>query len=289
VVKVVILSLGDATCGCDGGTCGARTEVLACRDALRASGAEVIVHTAHEDASIDEALAWQARLVVASAADGQLRAVVRRLVRRYAPAPSQRPDDLPAGRTVYDLPALGVLPLGPGSRDLTARLGLPRAPSDVATAVLADRVRRLDLLRTDAGSVTLDGTLLGGADDGGRAVPFRARVEVDDQVLSDGTEPLLVTAIANAAGYTSFDGLPLLPDADGADGRLDVAVALPVVGKGGLFRPREIRVEVRRTSGRAVVVSPREEVPFFDDGVSGSLDRKRTWWLEPGAWAVYTG
>jgi diacylglycerol kinase family enzyme len=289
VVKVVILSLGDATCGCDGDTCGARTEVLACRDALQTSGAEVVQHTAHTDAAIDEALAWNARLVVATAADGQLRAVVRRLVRRYAPAASQRPDDLPAGRTVYDLPPLGVLPLGPASDDLPARLGLPRSPVEVAAAVLGGTSRRLDLLRTDSGSVTLDGALLGGADDSGRAVPFHARVEVDDQVLSDGTEPVLVAAVANASGYTSFDGLPLVTDADSSDGRVDVAVALPSVVRAGLFRAREVQVEVRRSSGRAVVVVPRDETPFVDDGVAGTLDRKRTWWLEAGAWAVYTG
>jgi len=32
-----------------------------------------------------------------------------------------------------------------------------------------------------------------------------------------------------------------------------------------------------------------EDVPFTDDGVAGTLGRKRTWWMERGAWAVYTG
>jgi hypothetical protein len=27
----------------------------------------------------------------------------------------------------------------------------------------------------------------------------------------------------------------------------------------------------------------------LDDGVAGVLYRKRTWWVEPAAWAVYAG
>ena len=80
--------------------------VLACADALTARGARVETVTARSDAEIDAVLArldgparpdgltWpdpdsKTRLVVATASDGQLRAVLRRLVRRYAPAPSR--------------------------------------------------------------------------------------------------------------------------------------------------------------------------------------------------------
>jgi hypothetical protein len=163
---------------------------------------------------------------------------------------------------------------------------LPSAPTDVAAAVLGGTVRRLDLLRNDGGSVTLHGTLLGGADEGGQAVPFTARVEVDDSVLTDGTEPLLATAVANADGYTTVDGLPLATRVDASDGVLDVAVALPVTARRLLGRS-ETRIEVRRARGRAVAVHPGEEVPFLDDGVAGTLGRKRTWWMERGAWAVF--
>ncbi|HZN73164.1 MAG TPA: diacylglycerol kinase family protein [Micromonosporaceae bacterium] len=272
---VLLLSLAD---GCD----GTRAPVLACRDALAAGGADVETVTAHSDAEIDAALEREARLVVATAADGQLRAVVRRLVRRYAPAPSQRPADLPENRTVPDLPPIGVLPLDTrGSDDLAARLGLPREPAEVASAVLAGKVRRLDLLRTDAGSVTLDGALLGGADDAGRAVPWHGLIDVDSARLSDGTDPVLACAVVNASGYSTVDGLPLVVGADPADGVVDVAVAIPVVVR------RRVRVEVRRARGRAVSVAPRDDVPLLDDGVAGTLARKRSWWVEPEAWAVY--
>ncbi|MEU4621043.1 hypothetical protein AB0G04_13820 [Actinoplanes sp. NPDC023801] len=310
---VVLLSLAEGSgdgCGSGCGGCNAtcatpRTPVLACADALRAAGARVETVLAGSDAEIDEVLArfdgparpdgltWpdldsKQRLVVATATDGQLRAVMRRLVRRYAPPPSKRPDDLPAQRTVPDLPAIGILPLDPSATgDLAAQLGLPRAPADVAAAVLNGTVRRLDLLRNDGGSVTLDGALLGGSDDNGRAVPWRGRVEVDDAVLTDGEEPVLACVIGNSAGYAEFDGLRLLADGDPTDGRVEVAVAVPVVVK-KLFKNTRVRVEVRRTRGRAVSVLPREgELQFLDDGVAGSTSRKRSWWTEAGAWAVY--
>lgn len=268
-----------------------RVPVRACADALVAGGARVSTVTATSDEEIDEALtrvADGARLVVATGSDAQLRAVVRRMVRRWAPPPSRRPADLPENRTVPDLPPLGVLPLdpscAPAPRDLAAQLGLPRDPADVAAAVLGGRVRRLDLLRHDGGSVTLDGTLVGGSDEAGRAVPWRAVVEVDDAVLTRGEEPLLAALVANAAGYARPDGLPLVTHADPADGTVEVAVAIPVRSR---WRRRP-RVEVRRAQGRAAAISPRTEVACLDDGVTGVLTRKRSWWIEPGAWAVYT-
>lgn len=286
-----------------------RVPVLACAEALRAGGARVEIVTASSDTDIDAALRtfdgppradgldWpdpdgKTRLVVATAADGQLRAVVRRLVRRYAPPPSRRPADLPATRTVPDLPPIGVLPLDPARAgaggDLAALLGLPREPAAVAAAVLDGRVRRLDLLRNDGGSVTLDGALLGGADHTGRAVRWYGRVEVDDTVLSAGDEPLVACVVANAAGYAEVSGVPLLTSADPTDSQVDVAVAVPVMARTRLGRSRQ-RLEVRRTRGRAVSVTPRdEELRYVDDGVAGVLHHKRAWWVEAAAWAVYS-
>jgi hypothetical protein len=282
-LDVVLLTLDSGA----GGGCASspRVPVLACRDALAAGGAQVETITAYSDEDIDAVLdKTDARVIVAAATDGEVRAVVRRMVRRYAPAPSKRPDDLPADRTLPDLPAIGVLPMG--EVELVKRLHLPAAPADVAAAVLSGRARRLDLLRNDGGSVTLHGTLLGGSDDAGQAVPYAAQVNVDDTVLSDGSEPLLATAVANAGGYATVDDLPLVVNADAADGLLDVAVAVPITTRRWTGR-REVRVEVRRARGRAVAVHPRADVPFLDDGVAGTLGRKRTWWMERGAWAVF--
>jgi hypothetical protein len=310
VYDVILLSLaegggcGSACGGCET-ACSPRTPVLACADALRAAGARVETVVAGSDAEIDavaarfdgdprpDGLTWptsdtKLRLVVAAATDGQVRAVLRRFVRRFAPPPSKRPADLAADRTVPDLPPIAILPLdGSSNTDLAAQLGLPRTPAEVADAVRGDRVRRLDLLRNDGGSVTVDGALIGGADAHGRAVPWRGRVEVDDAVLTDGSDPVLACAIGNAGGYASFDGLPLLTGGDPTDGRVEVAVAVPVLVR-KMFRPSRVRVEVRRARGRAVAVLPRDgDLPYLDDGVSGTMNRKRSWWIEPGVWAVY--
>ena len=291
----------------EGSPCSPRVPVLACADALRDAGARVETVVATSDADIDEViqrfdagarsdgLTWpdadsKLRLVVASAADGQLRAVVRRMVRRYAPPPSRRPADLAEDRTVPDLPPLAILPLDTGATtDLAAQLDLPRTPAAVAAAVLSGSVRRVDLLRNDGGSVTVDGALVGGADERGRAVPWHGRVEVDDAVLSDGADAILACAIGNGGGYAEFDGLPLLTDGDPTDGQVEVAVAVPATVR-RRFRTTRVRVEVRRARGRAVSVLPRDgDLPFLDDGVAGTMSRKRSWWTEAGAWAVYAG
>jgi len=275
VHEVILLSLEE---GC------LRAPVLACRDALAAEGARVSTATAGSDADLDEVIAaldgparadglsWPAvdgpRLVVAVAAVGQLRAVVRRMVRRYAPPPSRRPADLAPDRTIPDLPPLGILPLYGAD---VFRVD----PAEVVKAVLHGSPRRLDLLRTDAGSVTLDGSLIGGES------PYAARVEVDDAILATPDEPIAACVVGNGTRYATVDGLPLVPGADPTDGVLDVAVAVPVRVR------REVRVEVRRARGRAVSVTSAGEVPFLDDGVAGRLTRKRSWWIERGAWSVF--
>ncbi|MGW5016412.1 hypothetical protein ACWEOR_30815, partial [Micromonospora chalcea] len=129
----------------------------------------------------------------------------------------------------------------------------------------------------------------GAADDAGRPLHWRARVEVDGTVLSDGAEPITACAIGNAGGYARLGEVDLLGGPDPADGRVTVGVAVPVVTRSALGR-KKVRLEVRRARGRAVAVVPRDEkVPFLDDGVEGELSRKRSWWTEPGAWAVWTG
>lgn len=279
---VVVLALADP-----GEADQVRVPVRACADALRRAGARVETVTATSDQEIDQVLArpGEFRLVVAAASDAQLRAVVRRMVRRAAPVPSRRPEGLPENRTVPDLPPVAILPLAPGT-GLAAQLGVPGEPELVVAAVLAGRVRRLDLLRQDGSAgVTLNGALLGGTGPDGRAVTWRARVEVDDAVLSTGDEPLLAAVVANAGGYARPDGLPLVTAADPADGVVDVAVALPV------RQPwrRRVRVEVRRARGRAVTIHPAGDgVACLDDAVAGIVTRQRSWWVEPAAWAVYT-
>jgi hypothetical protein len=260
-----------------------RVPVLACSDALK-RGASVEIVPLDADSEVDAALARAAepgtRIVVAGG-DGQLRAVLRRMVRRVLPRAGQRPEDLPDDRTVPDLAPVGVLPLdASGAGDLASRLALPRSPAEVAAAVLGGGIRRVDLLRNDGGSLTVHGALIGAADEAGRPLGWQARIDVDNKMLSDGAEPLIACAIANAGGFAQLGEIPLVSAADPADGVLDVGIALPD-GAG---------IEVRRARGRAVSVAlVSAEVPFTDDTVDGVLTRKRTWWMERAAWAVYTG
>lgn len=302
---VVILTLEESSCAgaCEGSCARPRTQVLHCADALKAAGARVELVTAHDDAEVDAVLArldapqradgltWpdpdsKFRLVVAVAADSQLRHVVRRMVRRYAPAPSKRPADLAADRTVPDLPPLGVLPLD--TKGFATAMGLPAAPAAVAEAVLSGGVRRLDLLRHDGGSVVIDGALLGATDEKGRPVPWRGRVEVDDKVLTDGDDPLYACVVAVAGRYATLDGIAVVSAPDPADGLVEVGIAIPAVRK-RFLQPNTFRMEVRRARGRAVSVTPRDDaLPFVEDGVAGELTRKRSWWTERRAWAVFT-
>lgn len=295
--RVVILTLRDpAQHGCGGGdacACGAegpvRVPVLACADALRAGGATVDLVTAGSDADIDAAVkaveAGEARLIVAAASDAEVRAVVRRMVRHLSPPPSKRPPELPANRTVLDLPPLSVLPLAPAVPALVYALDLPTSPADVATATLTGRERRWDLLRNDASSVTLHGCLLGGLDHG-KPAAFRARIEVDDTVLTDGDESVLACAVRNA-GASDVDGLPLVLAAGADDGLVEVAIAVPILRR-RLIRQADVQVEVRRARGRAMSVTPRDgDIRSVDDGVIGPITRKRSWWTEPGAWGTY--
>ncbi|NHW87237.1 hypothetical protein HA066_22695, partial [Escherichia coli] len=94
--------------------------------------------------------------------------------------------------------------------------------------------------------------------------------------------------IGNAGGYARLDDVTLLAGPDPTDGLVEVAVAVPVVTRSRLGRHR-VRLEVRRARGRAASVLPRDDsaLPYLDDGVTGRLTRKRSWWTEPGAWAVW--
>ena len=207
------------------------------------------------------------------------------VVRHLSPPPSKRPPELPANRTVLDLPPLSVLPLAPAVPALVYALDLPTSPADVATATLTGRERRWDLLRNDASSVTLHGCLLGGLDHG-KPAAFRARIEVDDTVLTDGDESVLACAVRNA-GASDVDGLPLVLAAGADDGLVEVAIAVPILRR-RLIRQADVQVEVRRARGRAMSVTPRDgDIRSVDDGVIGPITRKRSWWTEPGAWGTY--
>jgi hypothetical protein len=277
---------------------GTRVPVLRCADALRP--AQVTVREVDSPAEANQALADAAegghRLVV-TGGDDEIRAILRQAVRRVLPKGGDR-TGLRDDRTIPDLPPVAILPLDPSAtNDLCAVLGLPREPEQVAAAVRAGRTRRLDLLRHDGGSVTLHAALLGGRSAAGLPAPWTASVTVDDTVLCAPDELLLAVGVTNAGRLDALPGLALTSEADPADGALDVAVAVPVQHGRWPRKPRT-EVEVRRLRGRAVAITPVRlpgdegsdlRIPALDDGAAGTVNRKRTWWVEPAAWAVYTG
>ncbi|GAA2125921.1 hypothetical protein [Glycomyces algeriensis] len=273
-MNVVVLTLVEANCA----NPGPRTQALHLVDELKARGAVVRTAEADKPEEVDAALADpDERIVLAADTDEQVNAVLARLVRQAIPAPSKRPEGLPDGRTIPDLPPIAILPLAtaPG---IVARFGLPGTPAEVAAAVTEGVVKRTDLLRHDGGGVAIDGVRLGGGDR-----PWRGVVNLDDVVLADGSEQILACVVANADGYAATDDM-VLAEPDPADGKIDVAVAVPVTV--GRFRKR-LRIEVRRARGRAVAVHPEDSVTYIQDGLVGELGRKRTWWIEPGAAGWY--
>ncbi|MEU6858275.1 hypothetical protein AB0B28_05290 [Glycomyces sp. NPDC046736] len=275
-MNVVVLTLLEANCA----NPGPRTQALHLADELRSLGAAVRTVEAAKPEEIDPVLDDpDERIVLAAESDEQVNAVIARLVRRVMPAASKRPEGLPEGRTIPDLPAVAVLPLS-GVPGIVTRLGLPEKPAEVAQAVVGGAVLRTDLMRHDGGGVAVDGVRLGGGDR-----PWRGVVNLDDVVLADGSEQILACVVANADGYAATDDM-VLAEPDPADGKIDVAVAVPVTV--GRLR-KKLRIEVRRARGRAVAVHPEDAVTFIQDGLVDELRRKRTWWVEPGAALWYTG
>jgi hypothetical protein len=273
-VNVVVLTLVESDCS----NPGPRTQALHLADELKSRGAAVRPAEARTPQDKHAGVADpEERIVLAADTDEQVNAVVARLTRLALPAPSKRPEGLPDGRTIPDLPPLAVLPLS-GTPGIVVRLGLPEKPADVAEAVVSGEVRRTDLMRHDGGGVAIDGVRLGGGDR-----PWRGVVNLDDVVLADGSEQILACVVANADGYAAADDM-VLAEPDPADGKIDVAVAVPVTV--GRFRKR-LRIEVRRAKGRAVAVHPAGSVTYIQDGLAGELGRKRTWWIEPGAAGWY--
>ena len=162
----------------------------------------------------------------------------------------------------------------------------PAPRPQVAAATLAGRERRLDLLRTDSGSVTLHAALLGGLD------PEQAWRRGGAGSRSTTPCSPMATRPYSLAPYERrvrpmWTDCRWSTDADPADGRIEVAVAVPVL-KRRLIRPAAVAYEVRRARGRAVSVIPRDvDIRHVDDGVVAALGRKRAWWIEAGAWGTY--
>ncbi|MFG6492342.1 diacylglycerol kinase [Microbacterium sp. P03] len=176
-----------------------------------------------------------------------------------------------------DVP-LGIIPVGTGN-DLATHLGIPEHDrARAADIVAAGHVRRIDLAETTDldGTRRLFGTVLASGFDSyvnGRANRMRwprgpmryniaifieflflksasYRVEIDDETLAG--EFMMVT-VANTRTYGG--GIPISPDADDADGLLDITI----VRAAGRLRLLGLLVRVLRGThlGRPEVITRR--------------------------------
>jgi diacylglycerol kinase family enzyme len=289
----------------------AREAVDAAADRLRASAPADVVWTETAD-DLDEVVRrLDGRRVVVAGGDGSLHAVVAALHRQ----------DLRAS-----CGAVGLLPLGTGNdlartlglpADAAAAAEVVVSGRDRPLDLIVDDAGGIAVNAVHLG-VGADGaatgaqlkSLLGsGAYAVGSAVAaVRTRgwalgLEVDgvrvtgeaaDNADTDEPERLLMVGLAN--GRSIGGGTELAPDAQPDDGQMDVVVVgatgpLARLGYGlALRRGRhDAREDVEVLRGRQVMVeatAPGEEFPLNADGeVSGPVYR-RTWTVEPGAWAV---
>ncbi|WP_109471349.1 diacylglycerol/lipid kinase family protein [Ornithinimicrobium cavernae] len=154
---------------------------------------------------------------------------------------------LVADQLVGSRTALGIVPSGTGN-DNARSLGIPLKPAEAVSTLLSGTRRTIDLIhvgpldRHVVGSVpcgldaliaaraaTLPGWLGSHAytvsvlPEIVRLRPMAYRLELDDRVLE--TEALVV-AVCNMAQYGG--GMRIAPDADPADGLLDVVIIRPV-------------------------------------------------------------
>jgi diacylglycerol kinase (ATP) len=242
------------------------------------------------------------RPIVVAGGDGSLHAVVATLYRR---------NDL-SGKT------LGLLPLGTGN-DFARAVGIPLDPVGAAEALLEASPRPMDLIVDELGEVVVNNVHVGASAEASRSgaawkkrfgrvglgllgypvgvamtalrPPYvRLRVEVDGEVVADMDRHVLMVAVGN--GTSVGGGAEITPHADPSSGDLDVVVSFAVdplarVGYAlDIVRRRHTDredVEIRR--GRQVSVTGEAFCISADGEISGP-ERRRTWHVEPAAYAM---
>jgi len=291
----------------DAGT--ADDTILSSALAVLSEATSVEVARTAQPGELDGALhrAGSRRIVVAGG-DGSLHAVMSALHRRH---------ELGVDRV------LGLLPVGTGN-DFARTLGIPLDPIEAAQALIDGAVRPMDLLMDEVGQIVVNQVHLGaGAEAGRKAAPWkdrlgrlgvgpvnlgrlgypigaalsaldppmlRLRIEVDGEVINDVDRPVLMVALGN--GATVGGGLELTPDADPADGRIDVMIAHP---KGTLARLAYVaRLGIGTHGTHRDVVTMRAKTVTVTgtefwcsaDGEIYGPERHRSWRLEPAAYSM---
>jgi YegS/Rv2252/BmrU family lipid kinase len=269
-------------------------------DVLRERLDVTLVTTSSPD-ELEGALAdhRDARTMVVLGGDGSLHAVVAAL---HA-----------AGR-LADV-AVGLVPLGTGN-DFARTLDLPTDPARAAEVVTAGEEKSLDLIVDSEGGVTVNAVHLGaGADAAIAAQPHKRRfgpigytigalvsgfrtqgkhlvISIDGERVPDRGRVLLV-AVGN--GRFVGGGTALLPEADPADGLLDVAVVFSHSRKERLMyalslglRRHHLRDDVDYRRGTEVSVEG-PDLRCTNDGEITGPKPALAWHVEPGALRMLVG
>ena len=284
-----LLAIGNASAGSS--TDEAQDAAL---QVLREHHDVTLVTTSSAD-ELDEALAdhRDAATVAVLGGDGSLHAVVAAL---HA-----------AGR-LSDV-TVGLVPLGTGN-DFARTLELPTDPASAAEIVAAGREQALDLIVDADNTVTVNAAHLGaGTDAAIAAKPLKKRfgpigyaigalisgfrvqgkhltITVDGDRVPDRGRVLQV-AVGN--GRFVGGGAALLPEADPADGLMDVAVVFshtrrerPMYALSLGLRRHHHRDDVDYRRGTEVTVEGAE-LQCTNDGEIAEPFRTHTWHVEPGA------
>jgi diacylglycerol kinase (ATP) len=282
---------------------GARGEALRVALGVLREDADVEVATTSNPGELDGVLHRAGgRSIVVAGGDGSLHSVITALHRRHEI--SER--------------TLGLIPLGTGN-DFARALGIPLDPAEAAAALMSGSPRRMDLIVDELGGVVVNSVHAGASAQASRRgarwkerlgplgigilgypvgaalaalrPPFvRLRVEADGEVVSDMDKHVLMVAIGN--GTSVGGGTELTPEADPADGRLDVMVSFatgPLDRFGYAWHLRRgehpQRDDVISLRARQVTISGEDFYLAADGEVSGP-ERRRSWHLEPAAYSM---
>jgi YegS/Rv2252/BmrU family lipid kinase len=259
------------------------------------SDVDVVEFAVDDDSWVDDAIAAQPDRLVVAGGDGTVHHCLSALRE--------------AGR--LDWCPVAVLPLGTGN-DLARTLLLPEIPGSSAAVAVTGLVQPMDVLLDDQGTLVVNvahvgvgalaseraqsvkavlgplaypvGAVLAGASSSG----WPLRVEMDGEVVADGSDRLLMVGLA--VGRTIGGGAPLAPQASPDDGWVDVIL----VGATGAWARLDVARRLRAGThvDRDDVLSLRARDVVMDAGdaplnVDGELlgpTGHRRWTVQPHAW-----